>query len=154
MGAAAGSTRRTDALRDFRCPRYMRFREDSMGASPSTLEAGGDYKPSTDDQEDALTHTLRGCVTDALDAGPSRSFGGETGTRRVLRLLQELVSFFEAPARSNSLMEIGAAHGVQVSLRSASSIDKLAHSTATSIGAMAELLRVRCLRFRAYWLYF
>jgi hypothetical protein len=133
---------------------YVRFRVDSTGASPSTLAAGGDYEPSTDDQEDALTHTLRGCVTDALDAGPSRSFGGETGTRRVLRLLQELVSFFEAPARSNSLMEIGAAHGVQVSFCSASAIDKLAHSTATPIGAMAELVRVSCLRFRAYWLYF
>ncbi|ETO72512.1 hypothetical protein F444_11408, partial [Phytophthora nicotianae P1976] len=75
-------------------------------------------------------------------------------TRRILRLLQELLGFFEAPDRANTLAEIGTTSGVHVTLYSASSIDALALSSLTSIGAIAELLRVSCARYRAYCLYF
>ncbi|KAF1791868.1 hypothetical protein GQ600_10667 [Phytophthora cactorum] len=106
---------------------YARFHVDSVDDSPSSLAAG---------------------------VGATSSFGGETNVRRILRLLQELLSFFEAPDRVNALTEIGTTNGVHVTFYSASSIDGLALSSLTSIGAIAELLRVSCARYRVYWLYF
>ncbi|KAG3252831.1 hypothetical protein PI124_g2580 [Phytophthora idaei] len=133
---------------------YARFHVDSVDDSPSSLAAGGEYESSTDDYEDLLTHTLRHCVINALGVGATSSFGGETNVRRILRLLQELLRFFEAPDRANALTEIGTTNGVHVTFYSASSIDGLALSSLTSIGVIAELLRVSCTRYRVYWLYF
>ncbi|EEY64998.1 uncharacterized protein PITG_16453 [Phytophthora infestans T30-4] len=134
--------------------KYARFHVDVVEASPSSLAVSEGYEASTDEHEDVLTRTLRHCVVDALGVGATSSFGGETSVRRLVRLLQELLTYFEAPDRANMLAEIGARNAVQVTFSSASSIDALALSSLTSIGAMAELLRVSCCRYRAYCLYF
>ncbi|KAL4129711.1 hypothetical protein PRIC2_005718 [Phytophthora ramorum] len=133
---------------------YARFIVDAEADSPSALAVGGGYESSTDDQEDLLTRTLRSCVVDALGIGNASSFGGETSVRRILRLLQELEKYFKAPDRAKALAEISASHGVADASHSASSMDELAASTLTSLGAVAELLRVSCTRYRAYWSYF
>ncbi|KAG6594305.1 uncharacterized protein IUM83_17896 [Phytophthora cinnamomi] len=133
---------------------YARFHVGADEGTSSALAAGGEYESTTDKQEDLLTRTLRGCVIDALGVGADSSFGGETDVRRILRLLQELVRYFEAPDRAAALTEISAEQGVQVPPCSASLIDELAVSTSTSIGALAELLRVSCARYRGYCLYF
>ncbi|KAF1793391.1 hypothetical protein GQ600_7961 [Phytophthora cactorum] len=85
---------------------YARFHVDSVDDSPSSLAAG------------LLTHTLRHCVINALGVGATSSFGGETNVRRILRLLQELLRFFEAPDRANALTEIGTTNGVHVTFYS------------------------------------
>ncbi|KAF4041435.1 hypothetical protein GN244_ATG06290 [Phytophthora infestans] len=134
--------------------KYARFHVDVVEASPSSLAVSEGYEASMDEHEDVLTRTLRHCVVDALGVGATSCFGGETSVRRLVRLLQELLTYFEAPDRANMLTEIGARNAVQVTFSSASSIDALALSSLTSIGAMAELLRVSCCRYRAYCLYF
>ncbi|KAE9223435.1 hypothetical protein PF002_g14966 [Phytophthora fragariae] len=133
---------------------YARFHAEADEDTPSNLAASGEYEPFTDEQEDLLTRTLRRCVIEALGVGRDTSFGGETAVRRVLRLLQELAKYFDTPDRAVALVEISAAHNLQTPLCSASSIDELALSTYTSIGALAELLRVSCTRYHAYSLYF
>ncbi|EEY65001.1 uncharacterized protein PITG_16456 [Phytophthora infestans T30-4] len=107
--------------------KYARFHVDVVEASPSSLAVSEGYEASTDEHEDVLTRTLRHCVVDALGVGPTSSFGGETSVRRLVRLLQELLTYFEAPDRANMLTEIGARNA---------------------------LLRVSCCRYRAYCLYF
>ncbi|OWZ03697.1 hypothetical protein PHMEG_00024522 [Phytophthora megakarya] len=130
---------------------YTRFYVEAEADTPSSLAAGGEYESSTSEQEDLLTHTLRRCVVDALDVGPNSLIGGENNVRRILRLLLELLEFFEEPDRFSALAEAG---GPQVSFYSASSIENLALSTSTSIGTIAELLRISCARYQAYSLYF
>ncbi|KAG7389849.1 hypothetical protein PHYPSEUDO_009362 [Phytophthora pseudosyringae] len=128
---------------------YARFHVNAENDSTSILVAGEEYEPSTDEHEDLLTHTLRRCVVEALGVGPDSSYGDETNVRRILRLLQELLRYFEGPDRAQGLAKVGA-----TSLYSASAIDNLALSSLTSIGAIAELLRVSCSRHRSYSLYF
>ncbi|GMF13617.1 unnamed protein product [Phytophthora lilii] len=133
---------------------YARFRFDTEGDTLVAHAVGGDYESIADGQEDLLTNTLRGCVVDALGVGASCSFSNENDVRRILRLLQGLAKHFEAPDRISALLEIGATHGLHVPYFSAPSIDKLALSTSSSIGAIAELLRVSCTRYSAYSIYF
>ncbi|KAL3660632.1 hypothetical protein V7S43_014387 [Phytophthora oleae] len=125
---------------------YTRYHVGIEDDTPSVLAAGGEYQASSGEKEDLLTHTLRRCVEDALGVGSGSSFGGETNVRRILRLLQELLRYFEAPDRCNSLQEVGGA-----AFYPASSIDSLALSSLTSLGAVAELLRVSCARYGAYF---
>eukprot|EP00644_Phytophthora_capsici_P014698 jgi/Phyca11/575772/estExt2_Genewise1.C_PHYCAscaffold_780107 len=124
---------------------YTRYRVGIEDDTPLVLAAGQCQAPS-EEKEDLLTHTLRCCVENALGIDPGCLFGAETNVLRVVRLLQELLVFFEAPDRSKSLQEVGG-----VPLYPVSSIDS---SALTSIGSLAELLRVSCARYRAYWSYF
>ncbi|KAK1944465.1 hypothetical protein P3T76_004377 [Phytophthora citrophthora] len=123
---------------------YTRYRVGIEDDTPSVLAT--EFEAPSDDKQDLLTHKLRRCVEDALGVGSGCLSGAETNVLRIVRLLQELLLFFEAPARSKILQEVGG-----VSFFSASSIDS---STLTSIGRFAELLRISCARYRAYGLYF
>lgn len=133
---------------------YVRFEVSDDDHSPSPLTIFEDNVAPGAEQEDQLTRTLRGCVLDALGLGTARdSFSQELDVRRILRLLQHLLKCFAATDRANALRQIGKAHDVVVPVDGPSRIDDLVHST-TSVGAVAELLRLSCSRYRAYCLYF
>ncbi|CAH0516575.1 unnamed protein product [Peronospora belbahrii] len=134
---------------------YTRFRVALDDDLPLHFDTTGRYELPMDKQEDLLTRSLRCCVMDALGVGPSSSFGGETKVCRILRLLQDLVTFFELPDEAHDLAEIGAAHGTHKSVDMASSVgENLAFSTSTSFGAIANLIKTSCARFPMYWSYF
>ncbi|KAL7691914.1 hypothetical protein Plhal304r1_c008g0033351 [Plasmopara halstedii] len=103
------------------------------------------------DDEDVLTHTLRHCVMNALEVSAESCLGEESTVRRVLRLLQELANSFKEPERASVIAESG---GTSNFLSPAISVDTLALSSLTSIGAIAELLRVSCSRYHTYWQYY
>lgn len=128
---------------------YARFHVRAMKDSPSNVAREEEIKRFADDK-DVLTHNLRNCVMNALEVGAtSNLLGKESDVRRILRLLQEVSSFCEEPERATA--EICATKGL---LNLAPSIDTLALSSLTSIGAIAELLRVSCSRYRAYKQFF
>ncbi|CAI5735830.1 unnamed protein product [Hyaloperonospora brassicae] len=121
---------------------------------PSGLDVKGEYGSCTDKREDLLTRTLRQCVSDALGVGRCSLSGEETNVCRILRLLQELMQFFEPSERSRALAEIGAACSTGTSLCSLVSMEKMMLSTHTSIGVLARLLATSCARFPLYQSYF
>ncbi|KAG7402248.1 hypothetical protein PHYBOEH_003507 [Phytophthora boehmeriae] len=130
---------------------YARFQVASDGKSALHLANNhGDAAP-TDDQHDVLTHTLRGCVLNALGLGAAGS--STSGVRRILRLLQKLLEYFAAPTRASALQQIGSTHGLPVPPYSVSMVDDAAR-TSSSIGAIANLLRTSCIRYQAYCAYF
>ncbi|CAI5740083.1 unnamed protein product [Peronospora destructor] len=133
---------------------YARFQVTVDDDLPSSVAAGEKHEVSTDKEEDLLTRSLRRCVIDALGVGPGSSFGIETNVCRILRLLQELVRFFELPDRAHAPAEVDAAHDTHLSLCLTSSIEDLAYATSTSFRAVANLLKASCAQFSVYWSYF
>uniref|UniRef100_A0AAV1TU66 Uncharacterized protein n=1 Tax=Peronospora matthiolae TaxID=2874970 RepID=A0AAV1TU66_9STRA len=129
---------------------YARF---NVVVSDDDLPYGED-ESFTSEQEDLLTRTLRHCVHEALGVGLCSLSGVETNVCRILRLLQELVHFFEPPDRSRALAEIGAGLGADTSLCSINSMETLASPTSTSIGALAKLFATSCAQFPLYQSYF
>uniref|UniRef100_M4B6B0 Uncharacterized protein n=1 Tax=Hyaloperonospora arabidopsidis (strain Emoy2) TaxID=559515 RepID=M4B6B0_HYAAE len=121
---------------------------------PSRVVVDGEDESFTGEQEDLLTRTLRHCVHEALGVGLHSLSGDETNVCRILRLLQELVQFFELADRSRALAEIGAGLGTDTSLRSIISMETLTSSTSTSIGALAKLFATSCAHFPLYQSYF
>ncbi|RLN50789.1 hypothetical protein BBJ28_00019217 [Nothophytophthora sp. Chile5] len=133
-------------------PQYARFRVAANGVlAPETT---GGRETDADEQEDLLTRTLRRCVVNALDLKSPGALGRESTCRRLVRLFQELLEFFHGPMRNNLLHHLGETHGVPVEWSPSSTIDELVQSSATSIGGVAELLRVSCTNYRAFCLYF
>ncbi|RMX64495.1 hypothetical protein DD238_007496 [Peronospora effusa] len=133
---------------------YARFHVAVDDDIPSSLAAEEKYEISSDEEEDLLTRSLRRCVIDALGVGPGSSFGIETNVRRILRLLQELVRFFELPDQTHAPAEVDATHDAHLSFCLTSSIEDLTYAASTSFGAIANLLKASCAQFPVYWSYF
>ncbi|GMF39467.1 unnamed protein product [Phytophthora fragariaefolia] len=132
---------------------YARFQVIADEETP-TLTNECVHESSSDEHEDQLTRTLRRCVVEALGVDTDTSVGSQTGLRRILRLLQDLVEYFEVPDRAAALAGISARHNEQSPVCTTSSFGDLYLSNFTSIGTIAELLRMSCARYRSYRLYF